>query len=142
MVEVILRPLSKNLNVFVLEQVESLNDERQGWNSSLRHRVWRPPTDVYEIEGAVVVRLEIAGMDEKDFSIILDGKTLLVRGYRMDITERRAYHRMEIRFGEFNSQVELPCGIEIEKIEAVYESGMLRIVLPCAPPKKVDVSVE
>ena len=81
-------------------------------------------------------------MNEEDFSIIIDGRTLLVRGYRPDISERRAYHQMEIRFGEFISHVELPCAVESDKIEAVYNGGFLRILLPCVPPKHIDVSEE
>ena len=32
-------------------------------------RLWRPPTDVYETDDAVTVKIEIAGMDPKDFNI-------------------------------------------------------------------------
>jgi len=139
MVEVILKPLSKKTNIFVLEQVQNLNNERQGWNSPLRSHVWRPPTDVYEIDDAIIVRVEIAGMNENDFTIILDGRVLLVRGMRPDVTERRAYHQMEIRFGEFMSQVDLPFAVDTEKIEALYNNGILRIILPRSRPKQVTV---
>jgi HSP20 family protein len=142
MVEVILEPLSKKLKIFLPEQVENLNTDLQGWHTSLRSHVWRPATDVYEIEGAIVVRVEIAGMNEEDFSIIIDGRTLMVRGFRPDVSERRAYHQMEIRFGEFISHVELPCAVESDKIEAVYNGGFLRILLPCVPPKQVIVNEE
>ena len=57
MVEVILEPLSKKLKIFLPEQVENLNPDFQGWHTSLRSHVWRPATDVYEIEGAIVARI-------------------------------------------------------------------------------------
>ena len=40
---------------------------------------WRPPTDVYETEEAIMVRMEIAGMNESDFVIELKGRLLLIR---------------------------------------------------------------
>jgi len=33
---------------------------------AFRTHVWRPPTDVYETEVSIVVRIEIAGMQEED----------------------------------------------------------------------------
>jgi HSP20 family protein len=78
-------------------------------------------------------------MLENDFSIILDGRYLSVRGMRSDILERRAYHQMEIRFGEFVSEVELPYQILASEIEAVYSNGFLQIRLPKARPVRISV---
>jgi hypothetical protein len=39
---------------------------------SRQHQSWRPPTDVYETDDFVVVKVEIAGVDEQGFSISLD----------------------------------------------------------------------
>ncbi len=107
-----------------------------------RSPVWRPPTDVYELEDALVVRVEIAGMREEDFSISLEDRTLSVRGLRSDLPERRAYHQMEIPFGEFISEVELPVPVKADGIEAVYRDGFLRILLPKVRPHSVKVEEE
>ncbi len=93
-------------------------------------RVWSPPTDVYETEDAVVVRLEVAGMQDAEFSISLEDRVLTIQGSRADLPERRAYHQMEIHFGEFRSQVVLHWAVEQESIEATYIDGFLRLVLP------------
>lgn len=92
--------------------------------------MWSPPTDVYEIEEAVIVRVEIAGMREDDFSIMLEERILTIRGTRPDHPERRAYHQLEIPFGEFITEVELPVQVVVDRIEATYQSGFLRLVLP------------
>ena len=63
--------------------------------------VWSPPTDLFESEEALVVRVEIAGMKEEDFEVALENNVLLIAGTRSDSPERRAYHQMEIRFGKF-----------------------------------------
>jgi HSP20 family molecular chaperone IbpA len=44
---------------------------------------------------------------------------------------------MEIRFGDFFSEVNLPYPVDIEKIEAVYSDGFLKINLPLIQAKKV-----
>ncbi len=104
-----------------------------------RSRVWSPPTDVFETAEAVVIRVEVAGMQNAEFSISLDGQILSIHGARLDQPERRAYHQMEIRFGEFSSQVELHWPIDHDGIEAKYEDGFLRITLPKAKPHQVEI---
>ena len=109
------------------------------WRIISRPHAWRPPTDVYETDSAIIIRVEIAGMRESDFTISLVERNLTIRGSRQDTTERRAYHQMEIAFGEFNTEVELPYAIISDKVEAVYRDGFLRITLPIAQPKHIKV---
>ncbi|MBM3143586.1 MAG: Hsp20/alpha crystallin family protein [Chloroflexi bacterium] len=104
-----------------------------------RSRVWSPPTDVFETEESVIIRVEVAGMKETGFSISLDEQSLIIQGSRLDPPERRAYHQMEIRFGEFISQIEMHWVIDHNGIKAKYEDGFLRICLPKAKPHQVEI---
>ena len=110
------------------------------WRVSSHPRAWRPPTDVYEHEDRIVVRVEIAGMHENDFTLSLDQNILTVRGVRPDITERRAYHQMEINFGEFATSVEILVPIDSERVRAEYQNGFLWVFLPKAPPKYIRIN--
>ena len=101
------------------------------WRFSLRSPSWQPPTDIYETEDAVVVRVEIAGMRDDNFSIELNGRFLTIRGVRQDVPERRAYQQMEIRFGEFLIDLELPYPVETDQIEA----STPRVFCDCYYPK-------
>jgi HSP20 family protein len=112
------------------------------WQITFRSHVWRPPTDMYETEDKIIVRMEIAGMEGADFSISLDQNVLSISGHRPDIDERRAFHQMEINFGEFRSQVEIPVPIQVEQVEADYTDGFLRIQLPKATPKMIRINKE
>jgi HSP20 family protein len=105
----------------------------------MRTTAWRPPTDVYESEDVLVVRVEIAGMREEDFVIQLNGRILTIRGVRQDLPERRAYHQMEIRFGEFSIDLELPFHIDPEQVQATYSNGFLRVQLPKARPRQIPI---
>mgnify|MGYP006305570701 CR=1 FL=1 len=106
---------------------------------STRSRVWRPPTDLYETEENIVVRVEIAGMRESDFSISLEDNLVVIQGKRHDRTDRQTYHQMEIRFGEFYSQLELPWPINPEGIKAEYQDGFLWVRLPKAHPRQIKI---
>ena len=121
------------------EEVPYSSPEGVHWRIAMRPHVWRPPTDVYETEEAIVIRVEIAGMREQDFSVALEDRTLTIRGIRSDPTGRRAFYQMEIPFGEFSTEVELPAPIVSEGVEAVYRDGFLQITLPKARPQQIQV---
>ena len=114
------------------------------WLPLRRTRTWRPPTDVYETDDSVVVKVEIAGMEEGDFTISLSNRNLIITGVRHDpLAEAEdltlSFQQMEIRYGEFQTEVYLPWAIVEDKIEATYEDGFLMVVLPKAKAQKVPV---
>lgn len=121
------------------DEAQTLSGQKR-WRNGVRSPIWRPPTDVFETEKDVIIRVEIAGMREDDFSISLIGDQLIVKGSRPDIQERRAYHQMEIFFGEFNVEVKLPAPVLADEVLAEYEAGFLRLTFPKDKPKKIRVS--
>ncbi len=123
----------------ISEEFPSQVTDTSRWRIIARPHAWRPPTDVFETDDDIIVRVEVAGMREADFTISLNGRTLAIRGIRQDTNERRAYHQMEIAFGEFTTEVELPYTIIADKVEAVYRDGFLRITLPIEQPKHIKV---
>ena len=114
---------------------ENLRDLRWGMSEA----VWRPPTDVYETDDSVVVVVEIAGLDEGDYTITLSGRTLLISGERRDPAERLTYQQMEIRHGRFRTQVHLPWALEPQGQHASYTNGFLKIILTKAQVRRVPV---
>lgn len=109
------------------------------WHLSRHSSAWRPPTDVFETQDHILVRVEIAGMREDGFSIEIDGRHLIIRGTRQDVAEKRAYHQMEIRFGDFIIDFDLPTQINTDQVEAVYKNGFLLIQLPKARPRQIPI---
>lgn len=102
---------------------------------------WRPPTDVYETDDRIVVLVEVAGLCEGDYEILLTGRTLVISGDRRDPSEKLAYQQMEIRHGRFRAQVDLPWALEGGGYQASYENGFLKITLPKARARRVPVRV-
>jgi HSP20 family protein len=110
-----------------------------GWQVSIHSYAWSPPTDVYETEVSFVVRVEVAGMHESDFTINAEDNFLVISGIRSESPEWRAYRQMEIRFGEFSTAVELPPGVDVSKADADYKDGFLNVVLPKFKPTNVTI---
>lgn len=113
-----------------------------GWQVQVGADVWSPPTDVYETKNNYVVRVEIAGMREEDFEITVENSFLMISGSRPDVPERRAYQQMEIRFGKFETVVDLPGPINLEASHADYSEGFLTITLPKAKPNQIIIVEE
>lgn len=128
-------------------------DPHAAYGISFRYRMtgqsdaWRPALEVYETEQALVVRVEVAGIDEHDLRVALDNDTLTIHGKRMpDVQrgaaapERRSYHEMGIPYGPFRARVQLPFPIAREGVEANYEHGLLTIVLPRAQRVRIHAT--
>jgi HSP20 family protein len=109
------------------------------WNISSQRHAWRPPTDVYVTDQAVIVRVEVPGMKNGEFSITFEDHILSIQGIRPDQSESRAYHQMEIRFGEFRSDIQIHWAIATDQIAAEYQDGFLRVYLPLVKPKNIKI---
>jgi HSP20 family molecular chaperone IbpA len=104
-----------------------------------QQRNWRPSTDVYETEASLVVKVEIAGMSEKDFAVSLSNRTLTISGVRRDPDSKLSYQQLEIPYGHFSTEVFLPYSVERNEIGATYENGFLTVTLPKLKPRRVPI---
>lgn len=110
-----------------------------GWQVGIHSYAWSPPTDVFETDASFIVRMEVAGMRQSDFSIDVEDNFLVISGIRSESHEHRTYHQMEIRFGEFSTAIEIPAGADVSKADADYEDGFLNIVMPKIKPVSIDI---
>ena len=128
----------------IRRQVSNLMENRRevyvtsSWQ--VHSSIWTPPTDVYETESSLIIKVEVAGMREEDFEVVVEEQTLMIRGVRgTDQTERRAYHQMEIRSGKFEIAIGLPSGINLDEASAEYTQGFLTINFPKMQAKLIEV---
>jgi HSP20 family protein len=115
---------------------------------SFNTETWHPPTDVYETENELVVKMAISGVRTEDLSITLTGDTLTISGRRQDTSnhKKQCFYLMEIRYGYFERSIMLPKNIDASKIEANYKDGFLQITIPKAEeatkePKTVKIVI-
>lgn len=100
--------------------------------------VWRPPTDVYETPGELIVLLEVAGVSEENFSVTLFSDHLVVEGSREQPPEcskpsPQACHQLGIKYGQFRSEVLVPVQVDHDRVSAEYKNGLLKIILKKRP---------
>lgn len=116
----------------------------QRWVIVRHAATWYPPTDVYEQGDRLVVVVEVAGMRDSDFSVVLHGEQLVISGARQRMnTGDCAYHQLEIPFGEFRTEVTLPWPVARDEVTATYRDGFLRIEMPRVRAQHIQiVSVE
>ena len=96
---------------------------------------FRPNVDVYfsKVEGAMIVRLELGGVDPATLDLQMEERVLRIRGQRVDHGHRdKVYQQMEIAYGPFERRVLLPVDVDSAKAKAEYHHGFLEIFLPVA----------
>jgi len=106
-----------------------------------------PHLDLIDARDRVVLRAEIPGLEAKDLDISLHGDVLTIRGKkrREHVEGQGNFRHMERNYGSFTRKVLLPCLVDADRVEAVYDKGILTVVMPkCQPerPKCVSISVK
>lgn len=136
MVDVVLKiqPIKASQNV-----MHSLQRARSSWQYLSGSHTWVPPTDVYEMDDAIHVRVEIAGMRDGELSVTLDEDVVLIEGNRPSPNQDCAYHQLEIGYGKFQSGVKLQSPINPEEAQAAYQDGFLFLKLPKDKPHHVEI---
>jgi HSP20 family protein len=94
-----------------------------------------PSMDVKETDKEIVVETELPGLDEKDISLTVQNGVLTIQGEKkLDYDEEKEnYHVMERRYGSFQRSLRLPDTVDDNKIDARFDSGVLRVTLPKRP---------
>jgi len=95
-------------------------------------KAWKPHCDVYESDESYHVVVELAGVPEDSVEVLLQGRTLVVRGERPSPPSSGCHrvHMMEIDFGQFERALELPLPVDQDRTTATYRHGFLLIELP------------
>lgn len=98
----------------------------------------RPSMDVYETEKAVVAEVEVPGIDPKKIKVNVEDNLLSIEGgeEKKEEEKKKGYFRKEIRKGYFKRVVSLPTEVIAEKAKAVYQDGILKVILPKVKPAK------
>ena len=104
-----------------------------------------PAVNVWHADDDIVVTAEMPGIDRKDIDVSVVGNTLTIRGSRQpdELDDTDTCHRCERGYGQFARTVQLPYDVDMDRVEATYQKGALRLTLPRAEasrPKKITVA--
>ncbi|WP_263322183.1 Hsp20/alpha crystallin family protein [Endozoicomonas sp. Mp262] len=106
---------------------------------------WMPSTDIVENPDAFNVKLEIPGVEKEDVKITVENNVLSIKGEKRHKYEDKKHHRVECSYGSFVRSFTLPNSVDGEKVEAVYNNGILELVLPKqeeAKPRLLEIQVK
>lgn len=108
---------------------------------------WAPQADLLERSDRYILLLEVPGVDPSSIEVAHLGGTLTVRGEKKSVAgpdEGVRLVRGERRYGTFHRSIELPSGIDPDRIAARCRDGVLEVVLPKSSanmPKSVKIDV-
>lgn len=100
--------------------------------------------DMYQENNALIVKMNIAGIDPDHIDIDIEDGVLRISGqrYQEEESSDRSYYHQEIRSGEFERVMSLPFDVDQDAITADVADGVLRIYMPkVATDKKKRVKV-
>lgn len=132
-------PLEKRGGGFeAFEPLERL----MGWQGT-------PPVDFVERDADYEVTAELPGLDQKDVEVKIANGALVILGEKKmerEETKEGAFFS-ERRYGSFRRSFRLPENVDVDRIAAHFEKGVLKVTMPksaqtMSEEKKIDIAVK
>ena len=91
-----------------------------------------PAVNTREASDAYYIEVDLPGVKKEDVDVSVDKNVLTISGKREVSNEIKEddYYRVESTYGKFSRSFTLPENVDIEKIKASNEDGVLEIVIP------------
>ncbi|WP_099826247.1 Hsp20/alpha crystallin family protein [Oceaniglobus indicus] len=96
-----------------------------------------PHTDVSETDAAMLVSVDLPGLDDKDIEVNVTDDMLTIRGERAEKTDKDGFSAQSRR--SFHRMIPVPPGVDPEKAEAEFKRGVLTVTLPKTEEAKARV---
>lgn len=92
------------------------------------------------------VRVVVPGVTEKDVKVTVQGNQLYIAGERKapENFGKEGYVWSQIPYGKFERVLDLPTGLDIDKLKAHLHDGFLDLQIPIATamkPKQIEISL-
>jgi len=118
-----------------------LNDV--GTNQKAGDMTWTPAMEMQTTSTAVILRLELPGVEGKDVDVQVTRSAVLIAGDRAT-NQNQGRWRSEIRYGKFRRLIPLPVAVENTQVQTELNNGILTLTLPklaAVRPEVVKVKV-
>ena len=91
-----------------------------------------PAVDLVERDNAFEVHADLPGLDEKNIEVKVTNGVLTIKGEKEENKEEKKedFHLRERRFTSFERSIRLPETVDVEKIEAKFKNGVLKVTMP------------
>ena len=123
-------------------EMDRLTSQLLGTGAAARSTRWMP-MDLYRVDDHYVVTVDLPGVDPGSIDLNVDGNTLTIRAERsVRSDEGVQWLAQERPVGSYLRQLQLGDGLDVERIEASYDSGVLTVTIPVAErarPRRITV---
>ncbi|MEN6456991.1 MAG: Hsp20/alpha crystallin family protein [Prolixibacteraceae bacterium] len=92
-----------------------------------------PGVNVYEGKDNYEIEVAAPGLEKKDFHIDVKDSVLTVSSEKKEEREKKEGNKVvfsEFNYTSFSRSFQLPDGIDINKISASHQNGILKVTLP------------
>src|SRR5713226_8186359 len=98
---------------------------------------WTPPVDLYETVDEFVLAAEVPGLSRDQIEIQAEDSRIVIRGERASHVPCEQYHRVERGHGRFSRSFTLPEPIDVDRVAADLQNGILTVTIPKAAGRGV-----
>ena len=102
------------------------------------------PMDLCKIDDHYVLTADLPGVDPGSVDVTTDNGTLTLTAHRSARSEDGAHWLANERFfGTYRRQISLGDGVDVSRIAATYENGVLTVTIPVAEvakPRRIEVA--
>ncbi|MBA3909599.1 MAG: Hsp20/alpha crystallin family protein [Rhodobacter sp.] len=115
-------------------------DLRLGWprRPAIASQAWPelgvavPPVDLVERNGGYELQAELPGMTRDQVEIRLSDGMMTIKGEKSAerVEDKEDYFLRERSYGSFQRSFRVPASVDVDKIEAKFENGVLKVTLP------------
>jgi HSP20 family protein len=108
-------------------------------------RAAEPAVEVSDSAEAVVVKVQVPGINKDDVQLTITENALTVKGEMKEEEKKedKNYHRREFRYGAFVRNIPLPAPVQSEKATAQLKDGVLEVTMPKSAQAKVkQISIQ
>jgi HSP20 family molecular chaperone IbpA len=119
---------------------KNLFDVNSNFNT-IQHKI-NYPVDIYETENGLRFELAVVGLNKEDINIQIDGDTLRISHDKEEAEQERSYIQRGIARRSFDLAWKISSKLDISKLEAKLDKGLLIIDIPYAiekAPKKITI---
>jgi HSP20 family protein len=102
------------------------------WFGDFSSSRFQPRIDVVDDGDALRITAELPGMDRENLQTSIEDGVLVLRGEKKQDTrsEENGCYRLERSYGSFTRTIPLPEGVDVDKVDAKFDKGVLTLRLP------------
>jgi HSP20 family protein len=103
---------------------------------------WAPPVDVEETDDAWIFEVDLPGARREDLQVEVRDGELTISGEVRERERAGVLRHRARRTGAFSYRTTLPAGVDADRVQARFDSGVLTIQVPRpegAKPRRVKI---